>query len=400
MRRAAYTIAVAAVLALPGAAAAQTPELEPAPAPGWAFTPTVTVGWLWDNNVALVNEGFKQDIRGDHLLVITPGGTLDYLGKYTTFRAGYGGTLRRHRDLGALDSYDQRLRFGLTHRPTSRVTMFGRYGFSELPTTEETELNGVPFRRVGSHVHNVTVGAEARLSKLTTLRASYEFVDAAFDHTRILPTFVTGGRSHGFNADLTRRLTERVSLGGLYEVRFATIESQASADEPLVFQIVGGTVGLQLAPHTSLSVAGGLSTLNDKRLDGTSVGPFARAGLTHALERAVFNTGYERAFVPTFGFGASAMTEQAFASLLMPVARNRTYIQSSTTWRRNNPVIEAEPALQSFWVNTTVGHAVVRTVRIEGYYTVAWQDTRLAGGRVNRQRVGAQVVLSAPMRIQ
>jgi hypothetical protein len=84
----------------------------------------------------------------------------------------------------------------------------------------------------------------------------------------------------------------------------------------------------------------------------------------------------------------------------MPVARNRAYIQSSTTWRRNNPVLEAEPALQSFWLNTAVGYGLARTVRVEGYYTVAWQDTRLAGGRVNRQRVGAQVVLSAPMRIQ
>ena len=400
MRRTVYALVVAGLLAGPGIATAQTPEVEPAPAPGWAFTPAVTVGWLWDNNVALVNEGFEQDIRGDHLMVITPGGTLDYLGKYTNFRAGYSGTMRRHRDLGALDSYDQRLRFSLRHRPTARLTIFGRYGFTELPTTEEMELNGVPFRRVGSQVHNANGGFEARLSKLTTLRGSYEFVDAAFDHTRILPTFVTGGRSHGINVDVARRLTERVSLGGLYEARFATVEAQASADEPLVFQIAGGTAGFQLAPHTSLSLAGGVSTLNDKRVAETSVGPFVRAGLTHALERAVFNTGYERSFVPTFGFGASAMTEQAFASILMPVARNRAYIQSSTTWRRNNPVLEGEPALQSFWLNTTVGYAVVRTVRVEGYYTVAWQDTRLAGGRVNRQRVGAQVVLSAPMRIQ
>jgi hypothetical protein len=400
MRRAVLAIVVAALLVAPRMAAAQAPELEPAPAPGWAFTPAVTVGWLWDNNVALVNEGFEQDIRADQLLVITPAGTLDYLGKYTTFRGGYSGTMRRYRDLNALDSYDQRLRFSLSHRPTARLMVFGRYGFAELPTTEETELNGVPFSRVGSQVNNATGGVEARLSKLTTLRASYEFVHAAFDHTRILPTFVTGGRSHGVNVDVARRMTERVSVGGLYEVRFATVESQASADEPLVFQIAGGTVGFQLAPHTSLSAAGGISTLNDKRLSETSVGPFVRAGLTHALERAVFNAGYERSFVPTFGFGASAMTEQAFASILMPIARNRAYIQSSTTFRRNNPVLEAEPALQSFWLNTTVGYGLARNVRVEGYYTVAWQDTRLAGGRVNRQRVGAQVVLSAPMRIQ
>jgi hypothetical protein len=400
MRRTLSSFVIAGLLlAVPAASLAQTFEFEPAPGPGWSFTPAVAVGWLWDNNVALVNEGFQQDIRGDHLLIVQPTGELGFRGKYTDVRGAYSGTVRRHRDLGALNSFDQRLRASLAHRATARFSLFGRYGFSALPTTEETELNGVPFRRQGTQVHNASGGIEARLDKFTTLRGSYEFVRADFDREELFPTFVIGGRSHGLNAELSRRMTGRVSLGGLYEVRFAEIDTHTGLDEPITFQIGGGTVGLKLGPNTDLSFAGGLSTLSDQRLVDTSIGPFVRASLKHALERATLSAGYERSFVPTFGFGAAAMTEQAFASVLMPVARNRAYIQSSTRWRRNNPELENEPPLQSFWLNTTVGYGLARTIRVEGYYIVAWQDTRLAGGRVNRQRVGAQVVLSAPMRI-
>lgn len=399
MRRAVWTLALALTLLVPRAGFAQSTEAEPGQAPGWTFTPAVVVGWLWDSNVAMVTEGVGQDIRSDNLLVITPSGSMDYLGKHTNFGVGYGGTMRRYREVNELNSFDQRLRFSLAHRPTARLLLFGREAFSRLPTSEETELNGVPFRRVGSRLNNANGGFEFRLTKLSTIRAAYEFVDVAFDREQGLPSYVIGGRSNGVTSEYSHRLTERVALGGLYEIRFAQIKTEAGTDQPLHFQIMGASSRLTLGPLTTLMLAGGLSTLSDPTLGDTSVGPFIRAGITHHLQRATLDGGYERSFVPTFGFAASTQTEQIHGSVLMPVYQNRMYVQATTAWRRNNPLLANEPGLKSFWLSATTGYAIARPIRIEGYYTTAWQDTRVAGGQVNRHRLGVQLVLSSPVRV-
>jgi opacity protein-like surface antigen len=386
-------------LLAPYTAAAQSTEGEPGQAPGWTFTPAVIVGWMYDSNVGMVTEGFNQDIRADSLMVVTPSGSMDYRGKHTSLGAGYSGTFRRYRDFNELDSFDQRLRVNVSHRPAARLLIFGREGLSYLPTTEETELNGVPFRRVGSRVNSAGAGFEYRLSKLWTLRTAYEFVDVSFDRQQGLPTFVVGGRSNGILSESTRRLTERLSLGGIYEIRFAQIKTEAGIDQPLRYQSLGAVTRYTIGPATLLSLAGGVSTLADPGIGDTRIGPFVRAGITHHLQRATLDGGYERSFVPTFGFAASTQTEQVHGSVLMPVYQNRVYVQASTSWRRNNPLVATDPSLKSHWLSATVGYAVARPVRLEGYYTSAWQDTRVAGGEVNRHRIGVQVVLTSPMRI-
>lgn len=394
-----FTLVLVAGLAVPRPAAAQSAEGEPGQAPGWTFTPAVAVGWLWDSNVAMVSPGFNQDIRGDNVFLITPSGAMDFLGKHTNFGVGYSGTIRRYRDVNELDSYDQRFRVSVAHRPMARLLLFGREGFSRLPTTDETELNGVPFRRAGSRLNNAGGGFEYRLTKLSTLRATYEFVDVAFDRQGVLPTYVVGGRSNGINSEFNRRLTERVALGAIYEIRFAQIKTQLGTNQPLRFQSLGASSRLTLGPMTTILLAGGVSVLSDPGAGDTNVGPFIRAAITHHLERATIDGGYERSFVPTFGFAASTQTEQLHGSVLMPVYRNRAYVQATSAWRRNNPLLVNEPPLKSFWLSATVGYAIARPVRIEGFYTTAWQDTRLAGGQVNRHRVGAQIVLSSPVRV-
>jgi hypothetical protein len=399
MRRIFSAWAIALAVLVPRAALAQSTEAEPGQAPGWTFTPAVVVGWLWDSNVAMVSQGVGQDIQADNLLVVTPSGSMDFLGKHTTFGAGYSGTMRRYRDVNELNSFDQRLRLSVAHRPTARLLLFGRDALSRLPTTEETELNGVPFRRVGSRLNNASGGFEFRLTKLSTIRAAYEFVDVAFDREQGLPTYVVGGRSNGLVSEYSHRMTERVALGGLYELRLAQIKTESGIDQPLDFQVFGPSLRLTLGPVTSLLVAGGVSTLSDPTLHDTSIGPFVRLGITHHLQRATLDGGYERSFVPTFGFAASTETEQLHGSILMPVYQNRMYVQASSSWRRNNPLISNEPALKSFWLSAVTGYAIARPIRIEGYYTTAWQDTRVAGGQVTRHRIGIQLVLSSPVRV-
>lgn len=395
-----FGVVLGLVLAGPLPAAAQSAEGEPGQAPGWTFTPAVAVGWLWDSNVGMVTEGFNQDIRDDNVLTVSPAGSLSFLGRQTNFGLGYSGTVRRYTDVSELNSYEQRVRLTFAHRPTARLMLFARENFARLPTTDETELNGVPYRRMGSRLNSASGGFEYRLTKLSTLKAAYEFVDIAFDHELEQPTFVLGGRSNGVTSEFTRRLTERIALGAIYEIRFAEVKTALVDAQPLRYQIAGASSRYTLGPTTTILFAGGISTLSDPGLDETSIGPFIRAGITQHLQRATIDVGYERSFVPTFGFAASTQTEQLHGSVVVPVYRNRVYVQASSSWRRNDPLLENESSLTSFFTTATVGYAVARPVRIEGFYTAAWQDTPVAGGQVNRHRVGAQVVLSSPVRVR
>jgi hypothetical protein len=56
--------------------------------------------------------------------------------------------------------------------------------------------------------------------------------------------------------------------------------------------------------------------------------------------------------------------------------------------------------LQSIWLNNVLGYAIQRWFRVEGYLAFTHQDTRLAGGKIDRHVAGVQFVVSEPMRIR
>ena len=41
---------------------------------------------------------------------------------------------------------------------TRRLTLFARDSFDDVPTTDDVELNGVPFRRTGSRTNTLGAG--------------------------------------------------------------------------------------------------------------------------------------------------------------------------------------------------------------------------------------------------
>lgn len=59
-----------------------------------------------------------------------------------------------------------------------------------------------------------------------------------------------------------------------------------------------------------------------------------------------------------------------------------------------------ELPLDTTLLRSTFGYATTRFLRVEAFYTFTWQDSRIAGGKVNRQRIGAQIVIAQPMRIE
>ena len=57
-------------------------------------------------------------------------------------------------------------------------------------------------------------------------------------------------------------------------------------------------------------------------------------------------------------------------------------------------------ALRSIYARSSLPYLATRWMRIEGYYVAVFQDTGRAGGKINRSRVGVQVVTTTRKRIR
>jgi hypothetical protein len=397
VRALAFGVIVLLVAVAPAAAQQSdpAPETQSYRIPGWSFTPSLALGATYDTNVALTDA--RADLgatQGDTFFNIVPGGQLEFIGKYTDFSASYRGFVRRYLEFDALNSYDQRGSLSLKRLVSRRLTISARDSFGDTPTTDDTEVNGVPFRRAGSRTNTLSLSSEYRFSKYTSLLSRYDQTWVEFDRPDI---FLTGGWIHGLRNELSHRLSERVALGGEYTFRVASLDR---GDRNFTFQDAGGVVRLSLGPHTSAHFAGGFAMLHDRNLEITRTGPYARVSLTHDLERATLGATFERQYVPSFGFGGSSNSQELRGYVVMPL-RPGLYTQGSAAWRRMTP-FEASSTLQldTIWIRSTLGYAAARWARVELLYTFTRQDSIVTGGEVNRHRIGVQFVVSQPMRIQ
>ena len=382
-------------LAAPGFAQQDMSAEIPSRTPGWSLTPGVTFGTVYDSNVALASApADTRTTQGDRMLLAEPFGRLEYFSPRTDFSSGYQGYLRRYADVSQLNGFDQRGYLSLRRLATRRLTFFMHDSYADVPTTDEVELNGVPFSRVGSRLNTISAGVEARLSKFTDLSVRYENEWVKFDRQEAL---LSGGVVNGVRGQLTRRLNDRLSVGGEYGVRFANLNQGL---HNVRFQETGGVLHYALESRTTISVAGGWAFLNDQLLNAQKNGAYIRGDITHDAQRATVGGSFERMFVPSFGFGGSNQSEELRGFVRMPFDRNRLYYQGSGAWRRSIPLVASELQLDTIWLRSTIGYSASRWLRVEGFHVFTRQDSKVTGGEINRYRIGAEVVVSQPVRIQ
>jgi hypothetical protein len=104
--------------------------------------------------------------------------------------------------------------------------------------------------------------------------------------------------------------------------------------------------------------------------------------------------------VPSFGFGGSNESQEVRGYVHMPIPRKRSYVQASLAWRHSIPYISTDLELDSVLARSTIGYALARWFRLEGFYAFTRQYSRDTAGEINRHRIGAQLVISQPMRLQ
>lgn len=398
--------AAAAVLLAAGSAAAQSaaPEFDSYRIPGWSFTPEIGIGVFHDSNVNLAIPQFDiGETQSDTLIDIVPSGQLEFNGRRTTLAARYTGAFHRYAEIEGLDTFSQRASVAFNRAMTKRVSIFARQGFSATPTTDDVEIQGVPYSRTGSRTSSLATGTSIRLTKLTSVSGRYELTWVDFDEDEgELP--LAGGWLHVLTGDASRQFSDRLTLGGEYAFRTASIEdpTQETGLDPrrdFQFHNAGGILSYQLGPYTALSAGGGLAVLLDRALDATRTGPYVRAGLTHSVEVVVLGVTFDRQQLPTFGFGGSNTSQELRAFVQMPIARQRLYVRGSASWRHSDPYEPDSPVFDTISFRSTLGYAVARWARVEGHYTYTQQDSFGFGGEVIRHRVGVQLVVAQPVRI-
>ena len=363
--------------------------------PGWSFTPSMAIGAVHDSNVALTSA--RADLgrtEGDWLFSIGPAGRLRYAGRRSDFTAGYRGAFRRHLEVNGLDAFSQRATLGFTRAMSRRWSLSVRNSFADAPTTDEVEVNGVPFRRNGSRSNVAGVGADIRLTKLTTLAARYDMTWVSFDRQ---DEQLLGGSIHGVRADVGRQVSRRLSLGGEYGYRTATLDG---SERRFSFQDVGAVARYDLGPHTRATASTGLGSLHDRNEGTTRNGPYVQLGIAQRLPHMQVGGSFERQYVPSFGFGGASSSQQIRGYAQGPLGIRRTVGQLSLTWRRTNPFQDSTLEADTLWLRSTVSYAATPWSHVQAFYTYSLQDSIVTGGEVDRHRIGVQVVVSQPMRLQ
>jgi hypothetical protein len=371
------------------------PELPSRPIPGWSFTPAVTIGVLHDSNATLRATVGRSEGLSDQLWTVQPAGAVKFLGKYTTFDASYRGELHHYASLDALDQYTQRGSVSVSHRATPHVSFSARNTYTRVPTTDELDIPGiVPFSRTGTQVDTLTAGTDVALSPFTTMSAVYTGSWIRFDEPDNL--VLRNADLHGVSGTLSRRMSQRISLGGSVEYRFANLDE---GRHQFRFLDAGGTLVYHVSEHTALDGEVGVAHVTDQANLTAKTGPMFRVGVTQRTEHALLGLTYQHLFVPSIGFAGANSSQQVRGFAHVPLGR-RLFGDQSLSWRRSDPLLANELRLQSLLATSAVGYEWARWFTVRGFYQFSRQDSEVFGGKTLRHRIGVEATFSQPMRIQ
>ena len=141
----------------------------------------------------------------------------------------------------------------------------------------------------------------------------------------------------------------------------------------------------KLSDVTRVFASGGVSRLAATETSEQRTGPAWSLGLSHHFRTVDVDLDYTRSYVPSYGFGGTMPNEEAGGRVRLPVAR-RVYVSGGLSWRRNDPLVDIEPPLRSFWIEGALGYAMTRYARLEAFYGGTHQTIDRPGGVIDRNR--------------
>ena len=104
--------------------------------------------------------------------------------------------------------------------------------------------------------------------------------------------------------------------------------------------------------------------------------------------------------MPSFGFGGSTRSQQVRGWIDLPPIGRRLYVQGAGSWRQTDPFEVQDVKRDNYLLRATAGYAIARTIRAQAFYAFSSYTAVRTDIQVNRNRVGAELVLFQPMRIR
>jgi hypothetical protein len=372
--------------------------------PGWTFTPTIGVAETYDTNVSLFSQGHAGN--EDYIATFFPGADLHHGGKHSSLDMGYSGSFLDYQRFPALNRWDQRARFEMKQQQTARLGWSAHASGALLPTTDLVDLGGIPYRKVGAKTADGRVTVDYVLSAHNKISSSANMQLIEFERPDQAADVLRGGRIFESTNAWRHKISPRVALGADYAFRRAVVNGDREAFD---FHTTEAAADFDISQNWSLQGGAGLVHLQETALTAARSGPAWRVTVDRSHAGTTFHIGYLRTFIPSFGFGGTVKAQDVSVGFRTPLAR-RLYLDASAVLRDNQPLtgIVTDPVagpveqlpLRSLRTHTIIGWEPQPWVKLEGFVALVQQTSLRAGGYLDRNRVGFQIVTSKPMRMQ
>jgi hypothetical protein len=367
---------------------------------GWTFTPSFSFVETYDDNITLFGTGPVDAENNDLITSYAPGANLTYNGRRTRFGGGYSGSFLAYRNNSVFNRWDQRAQVNLQRTESARLDWSMSGSLTKRPSTEALDFDGIPFSHTGATAQIGRGGFGYKIGARDSIAAAVMLQKVSFDRPGELLPYLRGGRSLEMPTTYRRRLNGRTAVGANYAFRRAWVTGERV---PLVFHVVRAAVDHQLSPLWSVSAGAGFDYLRATTESDAQRTPAWAVMIDRTANRRRFSAGYQRLLLPSFGFGGAIVSQELIAAYHTPLFNSRYfYTDHSVSFRDSHPVVAAPDhlPLRSLRTNSVFGWAPRPWVQLEAFYARALQSTLIPGGRINRNRLGVQIVTSAPMRVQ
>lgn len=372
---------------------------------GWTLTPGASFGAAWDSGVQTGSHPVIEALFQKYVGRVSPHAEIDFIGRRTTFNAGYSGALDKY--YGSSGSYEQHSRLSVSRVVTSRFSAAADAGYAAAPTTDRLMFDtagsavdtALPFVEIDSSYVTAGGSFQFRASPRITLSGAYRYRDVNLDRDESLGDLelLRDGSAHAPSLQVTRAFTPRLSIGAGVEYRRELIGEGEDFD----VQTATGAFSYRLTSTTTLTGGGGASRLQILGTRASTVAPTFYGGLTHERRQLRISGNYTRGFHQFYGFGSLGTSDTISLRATAPLLDRIYYLSARVAYSRSRAVEDVGVGfdLNTAWTNAAVGRRLTPWLSAEAYLMLSLQTSSVRGNS-DRTRVGVQFKTSAPLRME
>jgi hypothetical protein len=392
--------ACAMVAAAAGAAAAQESGGGAGARPGWTLTPSFAFAGTYDDNISLFGQDTAEDQNDDYISSYAPRLDLSYRGRRSHLGLEYSGSFLNYQTFSIFDQWQQRGRIEIRRQESQRLHWSAHASAAKTPSTETVELGGIPFAQTGTTVVESQAGVGYQLNFRNQISASVQHQDVHFERPEEVRQFLRGGQVLAIGGGYRRRINGRLGVGADYGLRHASVVDDFERSR---LHTVHAAFDYTISEAwTFTGGAGGVYVEGNESRAGQAA-PAFRGSATWDGRISAFHIGYDRSFIPSFGFGGTVRSQELTMGYRTALFRSRHfYTNQSVSFRDTEPFKDALDSLplRSLRTSSVLGWTPEPWVRLELFYARIQQTSLRPGGRLDRNRVGFQIVTTKPMRMQ